>query len=152
MNYEMVKKNIIASGVIPDGYFGGTSKVKFSLMPETGEIITVSDSGCFKAGLPIARDRKEAIWLLENHPLSKVLGHIKEIKPAAENSSKKRFKITIEQTSEYLTDADDREDSPEGEYQFEADNKEAALDELHSTIPIGCLEDFVIIVEETADN
>lgn len=54
------------------------------------------------------------------------------------------YKIRVEQVVDDLSDPDDRDCSPEGQYFFEADNREEALDLFHATIPIGCLEDFDI--------
>ena len=57
------------------------------------------------------------------------------------------FLITVTQTSEYLSDPDDRENNPAGEYQWDADDTEIALDEFHRVVPIGCLENFNIYIE-----
>ena len=59
-----------------------------------------------------------------------------------------RFKIIIRQIADQLSDLDDKIDNPAGTYYFEAESENAALDILHSTIPIGCLEEFSIIVQK----
>ncbi len=47
-------------------------------------------------------------------------------------------------------DAEDRETNPTGYHYVEVyfDPLEAALDEFHSTVPIACLDDFDISIEE----
>ena len=71
LNYETAKQNVFATGVVPDGYFGATRNVKFSFDQASGQTVTVTDRGCFHAGLPPAIDTTEALWLLRNHPSSR---------------------------------------------------------------------------------
>ena len=70
MTYEDVSKTTFAAGRIPDGYQGDTCAVRFALSP-CGCVLTVTDQGFFNAGLPLAMDRSEALWLLRNHPSSR---------------------------------------------------------------------------------
>lgn len=60
----------------------------------------------------------------------------------------KLYRIVVHQTAKVLSDHDDKIQSPTGEYFFEACDKEAALDQFHFSIPIGCLDDFSIEVQE----
>lgn len=46
------------------------------------------------------------------------------------------------------TDPEDIDDSPVGLHYIYAEDEELALDEFHWTIPISCLDDFDIEVEE----
>lgn len=62
--------------------------------------------------------------------------------------------VRVKQLVKRLSDSDDREEQPAGseglgstkDYPVDAMDEEAALDEFHHTIPIGCLEDFEITV------
>ena len=60
------------------------------------------------------------------------------------------FLITVTQIveSKYLEKDDDRINNPAGEYPWNAENSEIALDQFHHTIPIGCLDDFEIDIKE----
>jgi hypothetical protein len=58
------------------------------------------------------------------------------------------FLITVIQISEHLEKDDDLIDNPAGEYPWDAENSEMALDEFHRTIPIGCLDDFEVDIQE----
>lgn len=62
------------------------------------------------------------------------------------------YLITVTQVSEYLSDADDRDCPPTGEYIYVADTSDQALDNFHAEIPIGCLEDFEIDIDEIMYN
>jgi hypothetical protein len=71
---------------------------------------------------------------------------------------KSRFyavKITVTQVSKILSDADDREQNPAGDYYYKIKaNKIAAaiekgLDIFHMNVPIGCLENFEITTYAT---
>ena len=57
------------------------------------------------------------------------------------------YKITVTQISKKLHNPDDRAYHPEGIYLIKADNEDLALDDFHSRIPIGCLEDYDIQIE-----
>jgi len=70
LNYTTAAATCFASGVVPDGYSGRTAQVKFHLTSD-GHIVTVTDSGCFNTGLPLASDIREAFWLLRQHPSSR---------------------------------------------------------------------------------
>lgn len=64
----------------------------------------------------------------------------------------KKYKITIEQlTRDEFLDYDDRGLTDEN-YYFQANDKEEALDEFHSTIPIACLEHFDITIKEVGSD
>jgi len=55
------------------------------------------------------------------------------------------FVVTVEQIAkDEDLDCDDREVDPAGAYEFMAAHTEDALEQLHSQIPISCLEDFLI--------
>lgn len=58
------------------------------------------------------------------------------------------FLITVTQVSEHLHRPDDRIDNPAGTYKWEADYSDLALDQFHRVVPIGCLDDFEIDIEE----
>ena len=58
------------------------------------------------------------------------------------------FKITVKQIVEHLEDPNDRNENPAGEYTWYAKNSDIALDEFHATVPIGCLDDFDIYIEQ----
>ena len=68
INYDQACRNIFASGTMPDGFDGQRVKVKFSLIGQ--KIVIVCHCGCFNAGLPDVIDKKEAYWILNNHPLA----------------------------------------------------------------------------------
>ena len=70
MTYEEVSKITFASGRVPDGYQGETCGARFALSP-CGCVLAVTDHGYFNAGLPLAQDHGEALWLLRNHPSSR---------------------------------------------------------------------------------
>ena len=61
-----------------------------------------------------------------------------------------RFKVTVSQLTEELSDHDDKIDNPSGEYFYLADTEDHALDLFHHHIAIGCLEDFEITAEPAA--
>ena len=61
------------------------------------------------------------------------------------------FLITVTQIAEKLQDYDDIIDNPAGEYYWEADNEDEALNQFHANVPIGCLEDFDINIEDSND-
>jgi hypothetical protein len=63
-----------------------------------------------------------------------------------------KYVVTVTQTAKELSDVDDMQDNPSGSYEIEARSADAALDEFHATVPIGCLEDFEIIVEQETTN
>ena len=67
-DYEKAEKTAFATGIIPDGYFGDKASVKFGLIDQT--VITITESGYFRTGLPSVIDKAEAYWLLEHHPSS----------------------------------------------------------------------------------
>lgn len=69
----------------------------------------------------------------------KVMAHCNEL------IVKSTYKITV--TGE-PTDPEDIETNPCGEYTYEADDEDDALDQFHSDIPISCLNDFDIEVEQ----
>lgn len=65
-----------------------------------------------------------------------------------------KYKVVIEviQTADELSDNGDVETNPEGKYYYNNVNAETAnqaeektLDNFHSSIPIGCLDDFAVI-------
>jgi len=58
------------------------------------------------------------------------------------------FLITVTQISEHLQKDDDRIDNPTGEYPWDAEDSEMALDQFHRVVPIGCLDDFQVDIEE----
>ena len=58
------------------------------------------------------------------------------------------FLITVTQISKNLHRPDNRIHNPSGKYPWTAQNADIALDEFHTTIPIGCLEDFEIDIEQ----
>ena len=58
------------------------------------------------------------------------------------------FLITVTQVSKKLHRSDD---NPAGKYFWDAEDEDKALDEFHATVPIGCLEDFDIHIEKSAD-
>lgn len=65
---------------------------------------------------------------------------------------KKRFKVTVKQIApDEALDHDDREENPSGEHFVEEVSEDAALDEFHATVPIACLDDFDISIEEMMD-
>jgi hypothetical protein len=59
------------------------------------------------------------------------------------------YTITVKQlvADHELSKPDDRITNPSGEYQIEARSSEAALDEFHATVAIGCLDDFEVTVD-----
>ena len=63
-----MKTIYIATGTIPDGYFGERVKAYFVYDPETLVTFAVTHCGYFRASCPPAVDPKEALWLLHNHP------------------------------------------------------------------------------------
>lgn len=55
------------------------------------------------------------------------------------------YLITVKQTVPfYELTPEDQDDRPTGEYEYDAEDEEEALDEFHETIPIKCLDDFEI--------
>lgn len=74
LDYETALTRIFADGRVPAGPLGGTVPASFALA-DNGTIVTVHDAGCHVThGLPPATDEAEAIWLLRNHPSSRVTG------------------------------------------------------------------------------
>ena len=59
-----------------------------------------------------------------------------------------KYVITVEQTADKLSDGEDELHNPQGVYYETADTEDEALDEFHSRVPIGCLEDFDITIEK----
>ena len=55
--------------------------------------------------------------------------------------------VLVTQTSAKLSDIDDFLDNPAGMYRIDIDLAEVILDHFHSTIPIGCLDDFDITID-----
>ena len=76
MNYSDALKSVIAIGNITDGYNGNREVVLFSLIGN--RVVTVANCGCFNSGLPDVIDEKEALWILQNHPLAKNIKNIVE--------------------------------------------------------------------------
>lgn len=61
----------------------------------------------------------------------------------------KTYKITVKQiVPEEELAREDRDENPTGEYEHRAENEDEALDEFHAEIPIACLDDFDIEIEE----
>jgi len=58
------------------------------------------------------------------------------------------YRITVTQIADELSDVDDREGNPAGTYDEVARTEDEALDQFHTRIPIGCLDDFEITCEE----
>ena len=60
------------------------------------------------------------------------------------------FLITVIQIvkTEHLEKDDDRIDNPAGEYRWDATDSEAALDQFHHIVPIGCLDNFEIDIKQ----
>ena len=58
------------------------------------------------------------------------------------------FAIVVAQrvSTRRLTKPDDRMVNPRGVYQYRATSDAKALDAFHASVPIGCLDDFVITV------
>ena len=69
IKYEDLTKPF-ATGVIPDGYFGATTKVEFHHDPESFATLAKHSSGYFHYHTPPALDENEAFWLLGHHPSS----------------------------------------------------------------------------------
>lgn len=69
--YNEVKRNVFATGSVPDGYFGNRMNVGFSFNQESGKTLIVHSMGFYRSGLPSAIDTTEAFWLLKHHPLAK---------------------------------------------------------------------------------
>ena len=61
------------------------------------------------------------------------------------------FLITVTQVSNELHRPDDRDNNPAGEYFWDAEDSDKALNEFHAAVPIGCLDDFDIDIEESDD-
>ena len=61
----------IASGDIPDGFFGDYCNIDFRFHQESGKTIALHKKGYFTFYIPPAQDIKEAIWLLSHHPSAK---------------------------------------------------------------------------------
>jgi hypothetical protein len=61
------------------------------------------------------------------------------------------FLITVTQIADELQDDDDIMENPAGEYYWNADDEDKALNQFHANVPIGCLEDFDIHIEESDD-
>lgn len=70
IKYAEMKKKIFASGTIPNGYNGNTSRVGFAWHEK--QTIIVAQCGYYYSPLPDSFDEKEAFSLLQNHPLSTV--------------------------------------------------------------------------------
>lgn len=70
MTYEQAKQKAFATGIIPNGYFGETVKVRFTFAKGTGETLVVAPCGYYRYNTPTAVDQAEAWWLLNNHPTS----------------------------------------------------------------------------------
>ena len=60
----------------------------------------------------------------------------------------KIYEITVEQIAPQLFDNADKMENPAGQYSFWGRDETDALDNFHSTVPIGCLEDFNITIVE----
>jgi len=61
----------------------------------------------------------------------------------------KTYKIEVIQTvDDDALDYDDLNDNPSGQYTITAKSEDDALDEFHAKIPIACLDDFSISIEE----
>ena len=60
----------VASGEIPDGYFGDIARVDFWFHLKTGKTLAQIKSGYFTYHIPQASDYREALWLLVHHPTS----------------------------------------------------------------------------------
>jgi hypothetical protein len=56
------------------------------------------------------------------------------------------YRVTVTQLvpDDALEKPDDRVNNPAGSYDYEARDAEHALDQFHSSVPVGCLEDFAI--------
>jgi len=68
MKYSEAKNDLFALGTVPDGYFGDRASVGFHFDKESGHTIVMHDHGCYTSPVPPAVDKKEALWLLQNHP------------------------------------------------------------------------------------
>lgn len=77
--YTAVKERAFASGNVPDGLFGQRINVLFSLAGN--HIVAVTPHGYFNTGHPTVIDEEEALWILKNHPHTRMWGvrNLKEI-------------------------------------------------------------------------
>lgn len=63
----------------------------------------------------------------------------------------KTFKITVTQlVPDSELDHDDKEENPAGEHIRRSATQDEAMDDFHNSVPIACLDDFDITIEETA--
>ena len=66
-----LKLPAVASGLIPDGYYGHMAEVVWRFDKESGKTITIHATGFFNSHLPDAIDQKESEWLVRNHPTAR---------------------------------------------------------------------------------
>lgn len=60
----------------------------------------------------------------------------------------KHYEITVKQlVKDETLDHDDRLDDPKGDYDYWAENEDAALDHFHETVAIACLDHYEITIK-----
>ena len=69
LTYNEMTKRVFATGIVPDGYFGDTLRVRFALAG--ARIFLVHDHGYCTTDLPDVLDIPEALWILTKHPRSR---------------------------------------------------------------------------------
>jgi len=62
------------------------------------------------------------------------------------------YRIEVKQLADELTDHEDKLVNPSGVYFRIAETEDEALDDFHSSIAIGCLEDFEITIDEQTES
>ena len=67
MTYEEAKARIFAEGTAPSGYFDRTH-VGLSFDSTSGRTIIVTNDDYYNAGIPLATNQEESLWLLQHHP------------------------------------------------------------------------------------
>lgn len=72
-----MKTQYIASGSIPDGYFGDRQDVHFVFDDEEKLTFTVFPGGWFRSFIGMTETAEEAIWRLQNVPHIK--SHVKNL-------------------------------------------------------------------------
>ena len=73
---------------------------------------------------------------------------IRHVKSLRNNVNMKNFCITVTQIAKEPERIEDQIGRPDGIYYFSAESRSVALDDFHMSVPLACLDDFRIEIQE----
>ena len=79
MSYQDTADQVFAHCTVPDGYFGDTRRMGVAMIGN--RVVLVDDHGYHGAGVPMATDEREALYLLRHHPDARHIANVVEVQP-----------------------------------------------------------------------